>query len=149
MWRNSVADLAGLLDPAQPAASHGPPRSDHPRVSSRHRLQIADRLCEVARHAAPRARRRRHELLLIPRAAAARPLLLEVAALVRWSVDPDPDCIAELHTLLTSGCDSPLYNADMPAAKLGEALHRARAVLEAHLTPLDPTTSTPGRPPCQ
>ena len=58
--------------------------------------------------------------------------LLDVAALVRWSIDPDPDCITELHTLLTSGCDSPLYNADVPAAPLDEALHRARAVLDAY-----------------
>jgi hypothetical protein len=98
-------------------------------AARRRRTRVADGLYSVARHAAPRARRRRHELLLISRAAAARTALLEVAALVRCSTDPSPECMAELHTLLTSGCDSPLYNPDVPAQQLVAILDRARATL--------------------
>jgi hypothetical protein len=99
------------------------------RSSHRRRLQVTDGLCHVARLAAPRARRRRHELLLISRAAAVRTALLEVAALVRCSPAPDPDCIAELHNLLTNGCDSPLYNPEVPAEQLKARLERVRDAL--------------------
>jgi hypothetical protein len=103
-------------------------------AARRRRLQVADGLCYVARRAAPQARRRRHDLMLISRAAAARTALLEVAALVRCSTNPDPECIADLRTLLTSGCDSPLYNPDVPAAQLDETLDRARSMLSTQLT---------------
>ena len=86
-----------------------------------------------------RAARRRHELLLIPRAAAVRIELLEIAALIRCSPDPDPNCIADLYTLLTSGCDSPLYNPGVPAEQLRATLDRARAMLTA--PPVAPITS--------
>jgi hypothetical protein len=132
-----MSDGAGCRYTPRPTESR--PRSLGARVAERRRLQVADGLCSVARHAAPGARRRRHELLLISRAAAVRPDLLEVAALVRWSTDPPPDSIVALHTLLTSGCDSPLYNPDVPAEDLAAALDRTRAALSARM---DLTCST-------
>jgi hypothetical protein len=115
------------------------------RPSRRRRLQVADGLCRVARYAAPGARQRRHELLLISRAAAVRPALLEVAALVRCSTDPDPECIADLHTLLSSGCDSPLYNRTVPAEHLEATLDRACAALTHPHASRNPTDIPRGR----
>jgi hypothetical protein len=68
-------------------------------------------------------------MLVISRASPVRRELLEVAALVRCSSDPDPACLAELHELLTSGLDSPLYNRRVPAAQLAQTLNRARDAL--------------------
>jgi hypothetical protein len=51
--------------------------------------------------------------MLISRVATVRTALLKVAALVRCATDPDRECIAVLHTLLTSGCNSPLL-LDLP-----------------------------------
>jgi hypothetical protein len=99
------------------------------RAARRRRRHVADGLCYVARNAGPRTRRRRNEILLVSRAAAVRIALLQVAALVRCCTDPDPECITELHRLLTSGCDSPLYNPDVPAGQLGATLERARTTL--------------------
>lgn len=110
------------------------------RATERRRHWVANGLYRVARHAAPRARRDRHELLLIPRAAAVRTALLEVATLVRCSTDPDGECIADLYRLLTSGCDSPLYNPDVPAEQLAATLDRARIALTA--PPMGSVTSS-------
>jgi hypothetical protein len=145
MWR-SLDELAGLLDAPSARPTESQPRG---RGAERRRLRVADGLCSVARHAAPRARRRHDELLLIARAAAVRSELLEVAALVRWSPHPDPDCLAELHALLTNGCDSPLYNLDVPAEQLAATLHRARITLGNHTAVSDPTHTSQGGTACQ
>jgi hypothetical protein len=128
MWRHSDEPPADLSAPRLLRAETRPVVRSA-RSARRRRMRVADGLCYVARRAGPQARRRRHELLLVSRAAAVRAALLEVAALVRCSPDPDPDCIAELHNLLTNGCDSPLYNCDVPADQLGATLTRAREVL--------------------
>jgi len=140
MWRHSFEELTALL-----AALSGPPTPSQPRrrgvrAAEQRRLQVADGLCSVARHAAPRARRRRHGVLMISRATPVRSELLAVAALVRCSAHPDPDCITELHALLTNGCDSPLYNPDVPAEELEATLDRAHATLG---TPTALSQSTP------
>jgi hypothetical protein len=134
MWRQFDETKQRLVTP-ESLPTHAPPRRRTARAMQRRRFRVANGLCNVARRAAPRARRRRHELLLISRAAAVRTSLLEIAALVRCSADPDPNCIADLHTLLTSGCDSPLYNPDVPAEQLAATLSRARTTLA------DPTGS--------
>jgi hypothetical protein len=70
-------------------------------------------------------------VLLISRATAAvRAELLEIAALVRWSPDPHPECIAQLRGLLTNGCGSPLYNGAVPAEEL-----KATSIAPAHRSP--------------
>jgi hypothetical protein len=140
MWRQPSDEQAAMPDPTQALPVEARPRGRGARAAHRRRLQVAAGLCSVARHAATRARGRRHELLLVSRAAAVRPELLEVAALVRWAPDPDPECIAELHALLRSGCDSPLYNPDVPAEELEATLGRARATLG---TPTALSQSTP------
>jgi hypothetical protein len=143
MWRD-FDDPQLRLAPAASLPIEAPARTPVARVAQRRRLQVADGLCRVARHAAPRARRRRHELLLISRAAAVRTELLEAAALVRSSNDPDPECIADLHTLLTSGCDSPLYNPDVPAQQLQATLDRARTTLATPTAFSEPTHTSQG-----
>ncbi len=51
-----------------------------------------------------------------------RPLLLEVAALLECAADPGAEAVATVQWLLTNGCESPLYNPDVPAAQLGAVL---------------------------
>jgi hypothetical protein len=43
--------------------------------------------------------------------------LLEVAALVEFA-DPSAEHMATVHWLVTNGCESPLYNPDVPASVL-------------------------------
>jgi hypothetical protein len=107
------------------------------RASDRRRREVADGLCAVARRAA--GGRRQYEMLLISRATSLRSELLEVAALVRCSSNPDPECLAELHELLTSGLDSPLYNRRVPAGQLAETLNRARDALGTPPSAVSPT----------
>jgi hypothetical protein len=73
--------------------------------------------------------RRRREALLHYRAAAVRSELLELAAILERTYEPDPACMTALHELLANGCDSPLYNQDIPAAELDKTLQRVRAGL--------------------
>jgi hypothetical protein len=73
--------------------------------------------------------RRRRKALLHYRAAAVRTELLELAAILEHAQDPDRASVAELRDLLSNSCDSPLYNAKIPAAELGKALQRIRAGL--------------------
>jgi hypothetical protein len=70
------------------------------------------------------------QVLLCHRAAAVRPLLLEVAALVQ-SADPSDEAMATLHWLLANGCESPLYNPDVPAVELAAVLERVARGLRA------------------
>jgi hypothetical protein len=63
------------------------------------------------------------------RAAAVRTELLELAAILEHTHDPDPVGVAALRDLLANSRDSPLYNPNIPAAELDEALQRIRAGL--------------------
>jgi hypothetical protein len=128
MWRRDFGE------PAEPLAVHSILAAFHrgrrgARVSRRRQRQVANGLYSVARQAAPTARRRRHELILLSRAALVRTELLEIAALLRRSTEPDPECIAELHRLLTCGCDSPLLNPAVPTHALRQTLNRAYTTL--------------------
>ncbi len=101
-------------------------RSRTPGVADRRRRRVISRLRWVARRAGTGARRRRFELLLCDRAAAVRSDLLEIAALLEVTADPDPACVADLHKLLTDGCASPLYNWDVHPSELRATLFYAR-----------------------
>lgn len=108
--------------------SHLPHRTDALR-SARRQRQVVTGLRAVARRSAPSAAPARFGVLLIDRAAAVRPQLLEVAALVAGTAQPAPHCIDRLHALLTDGCASPLFNPRVPAAALSAELDEARAAL--------------------
>jgi hypothetical protein len=91
-------------------------------------------LVQWLRHTANRAHntdpiRRHRKPLLHYRAAAVRTELLELAAILEHAHDPDRASVAELRDLLSNSSDSPLYNANIPAAELDEALQRIRAGL--------------------
>ena len=73
--------------------------------------------------------RRRPEALLHYRAATVRTDLLEIAALLERAHTPNPACVATLHKLLTNGCDSPLYNANIDVYELRATLEQVRAGL--------------------
>jgi hypothetical protein len=99
-------------------------------VSARNRRMLAQRLRRTAKDAHDRDPiRRRYDVLLHHRAAAVRTDLLEIAALLERTHDPDPASVAALHELLANGCDSPLYNADIHISELRATLHGVRAGL--------------------
>jgi hypothetical protein len=99
-------------------------------VSARGRRVLAENLRVVARQAIdPDPIRRRHDVLLHFRAAAVRTDLLEIAAMLERTNDPDPACVKALHELLTIGCDSPLYNAGIDVSELQSTLDYIRCGL--------------------
>jgi hypothetical protein len=94
------------------------------RPHNRQRLRLVRGLRSTARRANTRARARRYEVLLCERATSVRSQLLEVAATLERVPDPEPDTLETLRWLLTDGCTSPVYNADVPIAELSAALDR-------------------------
>jgi hypothetical protein len=72
---------------------------------------------------------RRREALLHYRAAAVRSELLEIAAALERTHNPDQAIVATLHELLANGCDSPLYNATIHVSELHATLHGVRSRL--------------------
>jgi hypothetical protein len=99
-------------------------------VSPGGRRALARQLRSTAKQAVDQDPIRRHrDALLQYRAASVRTDLLEIAAMLERAPDPDPACIAALHTLLTSGCDSPLYNVGIDPSELRSTLDHVRAGL--------------------
>jgi hypothetical protein len=99
-------------------------------VSARNRRVLAQWLRRTVHHPVDRdPTRRRREILLCDRVAAVRTELLEIAALLECGPDPDPACVVALHGLLASGCDSPLYNADVHISELRATLYYVQAEL--------------------
>jgi hypothetical protein len=99
-------------------------------VSARSRRVHAQWLRSTANRADdPDPFRRRREALLHYRAAAVRTDLLELAAELERTHEPDPACMAELHDLLANGCDSPLFNAKIAVEELHATIRRVRAGL--------------------
>jgi hypothetical protein len=96
-------------------------------MSTRNRRVLAKRL----RCTASRAHRTDSSVQrpLHYRAAAVRTELLELAAILEHTHDPDPASVIALRDLLANAHDSPLYNPNIPAAELDEALQRIRAGL--------------------
>ena len=110
-------------------------------VSPRNRRVLAQWLRRTATRANDRDPiRRRRDVLLHYRAAAVRPDLLEIAALLEQASDPDPTCVKEIHRLLAIG-DSPLYCAGVHVSELYATLYYIRAGL-AH----DHASAPAGRP---
>jgi hypothetical protein len=97
------------------------------RVSARNRRVLAKWLRRTANHA--RATDSTLEEPLHYRAAAVRTELLELAAILEHAHDPDPASVAALRDLLANRRGSPLYNPNIPAADLDEALQRIRTGL--------------------
>jgi hypothetical protein len=101
-------------------------------ISLRNRRSLARFLRMVAKDALDTDPiRRRNDVLLHYRAAAARTDLLQIAAMVEQADDPDPSCIAALHNLLRDGI-SPLYNPAVPATELRDTLDYIRRGLLRH-----------------
>jgi hypothetical protein len=98
-------------------------------ADARQRTRLVKGLRRVARRAGSPAPARRFEVLLCDRAAAVRFELLDLAALLQRTRNPHPAAIATLRWLLTDGCESPLYNRDVPASRLTPALDEVRTAL--------------------
>ena len=127
MWTNFQPTFAVVL----PAFPRQPLRVRRARQDERRRKAVANGLLAVARRSGPRASVRSRGVLLVHRAAAVRPHLLELSALLRATPAPDRNTIARLHALLTDGCASPLYNPDVPAERLSAEITQARFELMA------------------
>lgn len=101
------------------------------RVSRRKRQMLSRWLRRTANRATGGDRlSRRREPLLCARVALVRTDLLELAATLDRTDDPDPGSIRALRDLLSNGCDSPLYNADLHVSELQAALYYIRLGLE-------------------
>lgn len=124
MWRNSPGSELAL-------SLSGVTRFTR-RPQDRQRLRLVNGLRRVSRRASTNALARRYEVLLCERAASVRSDLLAVAATLERVADPEPDTLRTLRWLLTDGCTSPLYNADVPAAGLNAVLCRLQAELDSH-----------------
>jgi hypothetical protein len=98
-------------------------------VSARHRRALAQGLRRTATPTQPPTRFDVCPILL-DRVAPLRPELLQIAAALERTHDPDPISVALIHELLKDGC-SPLYNRNVPASDLRAVLRRARAGLSA------------------
>jgi hypothetical protein len=97
---------------------------------------LAQQLRRTANHSqAPHPLVRRREALLHYRVATVRTQLLELAAILEHTHNPDPARIATLQNLLANGCDSPLYNHDVHVSELLATLHHIRSGLQARPTP--------------
>ena len=106
-------------------------RAEHKqtRPISARKCRLARWLRRTANRERPRPLTRTREPLLHYRAAAVRSDLLEIAALLEHTHDPDPARVAARHNLLANGCDSPLYNTDILISELHATLHYVRSGL--------------------
>ena len=131
MWRTPPHFQHTYATVAQPET----PRAETPRQtrgtrwSERRRTRVVGGLRRVARRSRISPRAQRSESLLCDRAEAVRTELLELAAVLQAASNPPPEVIAALHELLTDGCSSPLYNADVPVEELSARLDRARVAV--------------------
>lgn len=99
-------------------------------VSRRRRHMLARWLRRTAKRATRTdALEGRREPLLCHRVRNVSGQLLEIAWLLERSTDPDPRPVAELHTLLKDGCESPLYNPHIHESELRATLHYLRSAL--------------------
>jgi hypothetical protein len=98
-------------------------------ISARKRAVLAQRLRRAAERTPAGPLRRRRQPVLLYRAAAVRTELLEIAALLEHSHNPDPACVAVLTALLANTRVSPLYNAEIHVSELHQTLSRVRSGL--------------------
>lgn len=126
-WRSGAT-----TDTPDGAASWTGPAKRPRRVSARKRQALVGRLRRLAAHTIDRdPMRRRFDVLLPDRVAVVRADLLDVADLLETAEAPDPACVADLHRLLSDGCQSPLYNADVHLSELRATLYYARSALQS------------------
>jgi hypothetical protein len=98
-------------------------------VRDHSRRRIVRSLRRIVRDANdPNWMRREHDVLLRYRAAAVRVELLEIAALLEQTRDPDPACVKAVRELVANG-DSPLYHPGVHVSELYAALYYIRAGL--------------------
>jgi hypothetical protein len=129
-------DLAGR--PSQRLRSWRERRAAHRRatlVNARHRRALAQGMRAIARAAADQRPPSRWGVLLRSRAVPLRRELLEVAAMVERSQQPDVACMAALRSLLRDGSTSPLYNPAIDPRVLAETLDYVRRALEPDAPP--------------
>ena len=88
-------------------------------------------LRSVSRRAATPPRARRFDVLLCDRALTVRAELLEIAAALERTPDPNGRTLEALRQLLRDGCASPLYNPAVPEERLRVALDRIRIELQS------------------
>jgi hypothetical protein len=125
----------------------GVPRRWRERTADRKRRVLVKWLRRTANHTdPPHPIARRRQTLLSHRAGAVRSELLQIAAALERTHDPNPTTLTELHQLLANGCDSPLYNPDIHISELRATVHYLRAGLLTHdphkdSTPPPTTTS--------
>ncbi len=127
----------GFLQSSPPSQGAEPTRL----APARARRRIAQRVRRLAGASPERDPvRRRHVFLLVDRVADVHDDLLEVADLIEQAATADPHCLAEVRRLLTSGCDSPLFNPDLHVSEL----HASMYFLRCHLQ--DAPESSDGTP---
>jgi hypothetical protein len=132
MWISNVESSSWPSSRDDAATKRARRRDGSRRVSSRARRRLVKSLKSLANRTPPRdAARRRFEVLLHERVALVRADLLEIAALLEQTPDPDPWCVVALHRLLTDGCESPLYNAEVHPSELRATIFYVRSRLTA------------------
>ena len=126
--------LAGVGQHGSPPTSPPSQRADPGRPApARARSRLARRLRRLAGTSLePDPVRRRYVLLLVDRVADVRDDLLEVADLIEQAATADPRCLAEVRRLLTSGCDSALYNPDIHVSELHAGMYFLRPPSPGH-----------------
>jgi hypothetical protein len=130
IWRSQAGARAGggEIRPAV-AGRGGKPTRGQP-VRARHRRMLAKWLRRTANRKYdlhPVCHRR--ELLLCDRIASVRSDLLEIAAMLESTHDPEPMCVATLRNLLSNGCESPLCNPEVHISELRATLYYVRSQL--------------------
>jgi len=93
-------------------------------VSSRNRRRLAASLRRAASYGPEHGR---FSVVLVDRVAMVRAQLLELAAMLEVSHDPDPSWVAEIRGLVTDGCGSPLFNSRVHVSELLATLWYLRA----------------------
>ncbi len=140
--------------PAQPREASGPMSLGNglALVAERHRRRRNRRLASwavrTAEHVPSRGRLRTSAELLIPeRVEAVRSDLLEIAAVLEHLDEADRASTGLLHKLLSDGCDSPLYNADLHVSELQAALYYVKKGLTGRhsAVPAGPAGPAPAR----
>jgi hypothetical protein len=129
---DSQLPFAGVGQHGSPPTSPPSRRADPARLTpARARRRLARRLRRLAGTSPePDPVRRRYVLLLVDRVADVRDDLLEVADLIEQAATADPSCLAEVRRLLTSGCDSALYNRDIHVSELHASMYFLRCRLQ-------------------
>jgi hypothetical protein len=131
-WEDSQLPLGGVGHhealPTSPPSQRAQPTRLTP---ARARRRLARRLRRLAGTSPePDPVRRRHVFVLVDRVADVRDDLLEVADLIEQAAAADPSCLAEVRRLLTSGCDSALYNPDIHVSELHASMYFLRCRLQ-------------------